>query len=79
MISNIIAKRASKAVFNAVTKRSLSTANNFCDLQGKVIVVAGAGNPPEEGHGIGATTSLMLARRGAKVVSVPWIVVCSRS
>ena len=39
-------------------------------LEGKVIVVAGAGNPPEEGHGIGAMTSLVLARQGAKVVSV---------
>jgi NAD(P)-dependent dehydrogenase (short-subunit alcohol dehydrogenase family) len=39
-------------------------------LSGKVIVVAGAGNPPEEELGIGATTSLVLARLGAKVVSV---------
>lgn len=36
----------------------------------KVVVVAGAGNPKEEGHGIGATTSLLFARHGAKVVSV---------
>jgi len=39
-------------------------------LDGKTIVVAGAGNPPEEGHGIGAMTSLVLARLGANVVSV---------
>ena len=39
-------------------------------LQGKVVVVAGAGNPPEEGHGIGAMTSIVLARQGATVVSV---------
>lgn len=39
-------------------------------LEGKVVVVGGAGNPPEEGHGIGAMTSIVLARQGAKVVSV---------
>jgi len=42
----------------------------LADLQGKVVVCAGAGNPPEEGHGIGAMTSLTLARLGCKVVSV---------
>lgn len=39
-------------------------------LAGKVVVVAGAGNPPEEGHGIGAWTSIVAARQGATVVSV---------
>lgn len=39
-------------------------------LDGKVIVVAGAGNPPSEGHGIGAATSIVLARLGAQVISV---------
>jgi len=39
-------------------------------LSGKVVVVCGAGNPPAEGHGIGAMTSIVLARAGAKVVSV---------
>jgi NAD(P)-dependent dehydrogenase (short-subunit alcohol dehydrogenase family) len=49
--------------------RSLATSSSRL-LEGKVIVVAGAGNPPEEGHGIGAMTSIVLARHGAKVVSV---------
>jgi len=49
--------------------RALSTARAGL-LAGKTIVVAGAGNPPEEGHGIGATTSIVLARHGATVVSV---------
>lgn len=44
--------------------------NLLSDLRGKVIVCAGAGNPPEEGHGIGALTAITLARQGAKVVSV---------
>lgn len=49
----------------------LNTGSNaFGDLTGKVVVVAGAGNPPAEGHGIGAYTSLVMARQGAKVVSV---------
>lgn len=33
-------------------------------------MVCGAGNPPEEGHGIGAWASLKLAREGATVISV---------
>lgn len=45
----------------------------YADLEGKVVVVGGAGNPPAEGHGIGATTSLTLARYGAKVVSISHI------
>ena len=53
----------------AVAQRSLATSSSRL-LEGKVIVVAGAGNPPEEGHGIGAMTSIVLARHGAKVVSV---------
>mgnify|MGYP006149018957 CR=1 FL=1 len=39
-------------------------------LEDKVIVVAGAGNPPAEGHGIGAWTSIVMARQGAHVISV---------
>lgn len=42
----------------------------FSRLDGKVIVNCGAGNPPAEGHGIGASTSIVCARLGAKVVSV---------
>lgn len=42
----------------------------FADLQGKVVVVGGAGNPPSEEPGMGATTSMMFARYGATVVSV---------
>ncbi len=49
--------------------RTLST-NPSWPLAGKTIVVAGAGNPPAEGHGIGAMTSIVLARQGANVVSV---------
>ena len=33
-------------------------------------MVAGAGNPPSERDGLGATTSLTLAAHGAKVISV---------
>merc|ERR1712166_82759 len=50
-------------------QRAFSSAS-WGRLDGKTIVVAGAGNPPSEGHGIGATTSLVLARLGANVVSV---------
>ena len=50
--------------------RRLAGGANQRTLDGKVVVVCGAGNPPEEGHGIGAATSLVLARQGAKVVSV---------
>ena len=42
------------------TSRTLST-NPAWPLAGKTIVVAGAGNPPAEGHGIGAMTSIVLA------------------
>ncbi len=42
----------------------------FSRLDGLVIVNCGAGNPPAEGHGIGASTSIVCARLGAKVVSV---------
>lgn len=59
------------ASFTHTAVRSTSGVPNLLsDLQGKVVVCAGAGNPPEEGHGIGAMTSLTLARLGAKVVSV---------
>lgn len=50
--------------------RSMSSAWDYGRLDGKVVVVAGAGNPPSEGHGIGSATSLVLARHGATVVSV---------
>ena len=74
--SNRLLRRHTRSTNNAIlTPFNNDNSNqqgrrNYCDLSGKVIVVAGAGNPPEEGHGIGATTSLILARRGAKVVSV---------
>jgi len=59
------------AVATAGAIRTAAGAPNlFADLTGKVVVVAGAGNPPAEGHGIGAMTSLFLARQGCKVVSV---------
>ena len=53
----------------ALLARSLATSSSRL-LEDKVIVVAGSGNPPDEGHGIGAMTSIVLARHGAKVVSV---------
>jgi len=56
--------------FSAVPRTARSFSSGFGRLDGKVAVVAGAGNPPEEGHGIGAYTSLVLARMGATVVSV---------
>jgi len=52
-----------------VSVRSLSSGVRG-PLDGKVVVVCGAGNPPEEGHGIGAWTSIVAARQGATVVSV---------
>ena len=67
-------QRFSRTVVRKCATRALcsvpSRSYNFGRLDGKVIVVAGAGNPPAEGHGIGASTSLLLARHGAKVVSV---------
>lgn len=51
-------------------RRFSTKGEGFGRLDGKVIVNCGAGNPPEEGHGIGAFTSLVCARLGAKVVSV---------
>ena len=51
-------------------RRGYAAAAGFGRLDGRVAVVAGAGNPASEGHGIGAMTSLVLARQGAKVVSV---------
>tara|TARA_B110000208_G_C11683520_1_gene399695 strand:+ start:121 stop:960 length:840 start_codon:yes stop_codon:yes gene_type:complete len=50
--------------------RAMSSSYNYGRLDGKVVVVAGAGNPPAEGHGIGSATSLLLARHGATVISV---------
>lgn len=49
---------------------SVSRPYTFGRLDDQVVVVCGAGNPPEEGHGIGAATSIEMARHGAKVVSV---------
>ena len=54
---------------STVLRRAPSQARTFAaapfgDLTGKVAVVAGAGNPASEGHGIGAYTSLVLARQG---------------
>ena len=51
-------------------RRGYAAAAGFGRLDGRVAVVAGAGNPASEGHGIGAMTSLVLARQGARVVSV---------
>ena len=51
-------------------RRSLYTPYTFGRHDGKVVVVCGAGNPPMEGLGIGATTAVTFARHGAKVVSV---------
>jgi len=61
-----ISRKLAPRVLSLTPRRNYT----FGRLDGKVIVVAGAGNPPAEGHGIGATTSLVLARHGAKVVSV---------
>ena len=61
------------------SRRAMSSAVGSYGLEGKVIVVAGAGNPPEEELGIGASTSLHLARHGATVVSVSNVAVnCER-
>eukprot|EP00927_Polykrikos_kofoidii_P055499 TRINITY_DN49745_c0_g1_i1.p1 TRINITY_DN49745_c0_g1~~TRINITY_DN49745_c0_g1_i1.p1 ORF type:complete len:334 (+),score=52.52 TRINITY_DN49745_c0_g1_i1:54-1004(+) len=67
-----VAGSPARRMFAATQRVSTSShvPNLLSDLQGKVIVVAGAGNPPVEGNGIGATTSLTLARQGAIVVSV---------
>lgn len=55
----------------ALTTNGMRPFSSFLgDLKGKVAVVAGAGNPPAEGHGIGAMTSLVLARLGCKVISI---------
>ena len=61
-----------RAVRRAPRSAAFSSASQggFYNLDGKVAVVCGAGNPPEEGNGIGAMTSLVLARQGCKVVSV---------
>ena len=50
--------------------RAMTTAWDYGRLDGKVVVVAGAGNPPAEGHGIGSATALCMARHGATVISV---------
>jgi len=59
---------SSSTALRSLARRALSSQAR--PLEGKVIVVAGAGNPPAEGHGIGAMTSIVLARQGASVVSV---------
>jgi 3-oxoacyl-[acyl-carrier protein] reductase len=53
-----------------MTDKQATTPYRFGRLDGKIAIVAGAGNPKSEGHGIGATTSLQLARNGATVISV---------
>ena len=53
-----------------MTDKQAATPYRFARLDGKIAIVAGAGNPKSEGHGIGATTSLQLARNGATVISV---------
>jgi len=60
----------SRRALSIVPRSARTFSAGFGRLDGKVAVVAGAGNPPEEGHGIGAYTSLVLARMGATVVSV---------
>lgn len=54
----------------AVRTMAVTAPNPFADLKGKVVVVGGAGNPPHEAPGMGATTSAMFAKYGCKVVSV---------
>jgi NAD(P)-dependent dehydrogenase (short-subunit alcohol dehydrogenase family) len=72
MLSRVLSSAARHAPRRALfsSSPSSSTAVGSYGLEGKVIVVAGAGNPPEEELGIGASTSLHLARHGATVVSV---------
>ena len=60
--------RSSRAA--PLLQRACAMSTAALPLQGKVVVVAGAGNPPSEGHGIGAWTSIVMARQGAHVVSV---------
>ena len=60
---------ARSAVAARAAARAMSSAAHR-PLDGKVVVVCGAGNPPSEGHGIGAWTSIVMARQGATVVSV---------
>lgn len=64
------ALRPAVAGVRAASRAAGGMSNPYADLAGKIIVCAGAGNPPAEGHGIGAATSLALARQGAKVISV---------
>ena len=66
MASRMLATRSSRALFSTMP-------HPYADLAGKVCVVAGAGNPPSERHGLGAMTAITLARYGAKVVSVSHI------
>lgn len=54
----------------AARRGAAAAPNLLADLTGKIIVNAGAGNPPSEEHGLGAMTSIALARQGATVVSV---------
>lgn len=60
--------RRAAASLPAACRAFASSHSQF--LKDKVVVVCGAGNPPAEGHGIGAWTSIVMARHGAKVVSV---------
>merc|ERR1719199_708594 len=69
MISRIASSAAAPAS-RALARPMSTTPNMFADLAGKVVVVGGAGNPAHEEPGIGATTSMMFAKYGCKVISV---------
>lgn len=64
MLSRVVSR------VSRVANARMMSSGPYADLEGKVIVVGGAGNPPSEEHGIGAITSLTLASYGATVVSV---------
>jgi NAD(P)-dependent dehydrogenase (short-subunit alcohol dehydrogenase family) len=67
----MLASLARSTLSRGISARAFSTNGaGFSRLDGKVIVNCGAGNPPDEEHGIGAMTSIQCARLGAKVVSV---------
>lgn len=70
MLSRVAPRSAPVHVRMLAARSFASFPNPYADLEGKVIVVGGSGNPASEGHGIGATTSLILSRFGAKVVNV---------
>ena len=70
MLSSLRSSSRSLPRTTKLVARAMSSSYNYGRLDGKVVVVAGAGNPPAEGHGIGSATSLLLARHGATVISV---------